>query len=64
MILPIWAKARALLRRPVCYGKGGGVREAKKVSKEAGGEEGTVLRRATRLRVRQVGWALSGRLQA
>lgn len=48
----------------MCYGKGGGVREAKKVSKEAGGEEGTVLRRATCLRVRQVGWALSGRLQA
>lgn len=44
LALPICAKARALLWRPACYGKGGGVREAEKISKEAGGEEGSMLR--------------------
>lgn len=45
LAVPICAKARALLWRLTCYGKGGGVREAKKIAGEAGGEEGTVPRR-------------------
>lgn len=63
--VPICAEARARLWRPACYGKVGGVREAKKIPREARGEEGTVLQRGnTRLRMRQVGQAPSGRLQA
>lgn len=68
LALPVCAKARALLWRLVCHGKGGGVREAKKIPKEAEGEEGSaekwLWKGNTRLQVRQVGWALSGRLQA